>query len=46
MIDTEIFQITFIATLTVVCEIKMAQAKNYRVISRVIPLSEAHLLNR
>ena len=46
MADIEVFQTTGIATPRVVCEIKMAKAKNCPVISRVIPLSEAYLLNR
>ena len=43
MTDTEVFQTTGIATPRIVCEMKMEQAKNYRIISCVMPLSEAHL---
>ena len=43
MTDAEVFQTTGIASPRIVCEMKMEQAKNYRVISGVIPLSEAHL---
>ena len=43
MTDNEVFQTTGIASPRIVCEMKMEQAKNYRIISRVIPLSEAHL---
>jgi hypothetical protein len=43
MTDTEVFQTTGIASPRIVCEMKMEQAKNYRIISGVIPLSEAHL---
>ena len=43
MTDAEVFQTTGIATPRIVCEMKMEQAKNYRIISGVIPLTEAHL---
>ena len=43
MTDAEVFQTTGIATPRIVCEMKMEQAKNYRIISGIIPLTEAHL---
>ena len=43
MTADEVFKTVGIATPRIVCEMKMEQAKNYRVISGVIPLSEAHL---
>ena len=43
MTDKEVFETTSIATPRIVCEMKMEQAKNYRIISGIIPNSEAHL---
>ncbi len=43
MTDNEVFQTTGITTPRIVCKMKMEQAKNYRIISGVILLSEARL---
>ena len=43
MTEEEVFKTVGIASPRIVCEMKMEQAKNYRVLSGTIPLSEAHL---
>ena len=43
MSKEEVCDTVAIASPRIVCEMKMEQAKNYRVLSNIIPLSEAHL---
>ena len=41
--DDKVYKITKIALPRIVCGMKMKQAKNYRIVSSVLLLTEAHI---
>jgi hypothetical protein len=46
MSDNEVFRTQHIASARIVVEMKMEQAKNYRCLQGIIPLSESHLVEQ
>jgi len=46
MTETEVFNTQHIASARIVVEMKMEQAKNYRCLQGILPLSEVHLIEQ